>query len=115
MCKMRNTIMEEQKVKAARQLAPLKKKLGMIRLRKAMTFALLTCILGLAASLLPYGYGFEENLGLSAMFKLRGKRQAPSDVVVISLSKESANYLKLPSNPKTWPRSYHAQLIHKLV
>ena len=87
----------------------------MSRLRKAVIFALITGLLGLTASLLPYGYGLEESIGLSVLFKLRGKRQAPSDVVVIALDKESADHLKLSSDPKEWPRSYHAQMIQKLV
>ena len=87
----------------------------MSRLHKAVIFALLTGLLGLVASLLPYGYGLEENLGLDALFKLRGKRAAPSEVVVVALDKESADQLNLSSNLKEWPRSYHAQLIQKLV
>jgi signal transduction histidine kinase len=75
----------------------------------------LTSILGLTVSLLPYGYDLEESIGLGLLFKLRGKRQAPPEVVVIALDKESAAQLKLPSDHKQWPRSYHARLIQTLA
>jgi adenylate cyclase len=49
------------------------------------------------------------------LFKLRGERQAPSDVVVVSIDKESSENLNLPDNPDKWPRSIHARLIENLV
>lgn len=85
------------------------------RLCKAVTLGLLTGILGLTASLLPYGYDLEESIGLGLLFKLRGQRQAPSDVVVIAVDKASADQLKLPLDPKKWRRSYHARMIQKLA
>jgi signal transduction histidine kinase len=71
--------------------------------------------LGLTASLLPYGYDLEESIGLGVLFKLRGERQAPQDVVVIAIDKASADELRLPLDPKQWRRSYHARLVQKLA
>ena len=85
------------------------------RLCKAVTLGLLTGILGLTVSISPYGYDLEESIGLGLLFKLRGKRQAPSDVVVIAVDKASADQLKLPLDPKKWRRSYHARMIQKLA
>jgi signal transduction histidine kinase len=76
---------------------------------------LLTGVLGLAASLLPLGYDLEETVGLGLLFKLRGERPAPPDVVVIAVDKASAEQLDLPLDPMTWGRSYHARLIQKLA
>jgi signal transduction histidine kinase len=71
--------------------------------------------LGLTTSLLPYGYDLEEGIGLGLLFKLRGQRQAPSDVVVIAVDKASADQLELPLDSKKWRRSYHARLVQKLA
>ena len=85
------------------------------RLCKAVILGVLTSILGLTASLLPYGYDLEESIGLGLLFKLRGTRQAPQDVVVIAIDKASADELELPLDPKKWRRSYHARLVQKLA
>ena len=66
-------------------------------------------------SLTPFGMALEENAGLHVLFKIRGKRSAPSEVVIISLDKATSGYLNLPSAPRKWPRSLHARLINKLI
>ena len=87
----------------------------MTPLRKAIIFGFLTGMFGLIASITPYGNELEEEIGLSFFFKLRGKRSPPPEVIVIALDKESSDHLNLPRDPKKWPRSYHAQLVQKLV
>jgi adenylate cyclase len=82
---------------------------------KAITLGLLTSLLGIAVSFTHYGLDLEENFGLASLFKLRGERQAPPAVVVISLDKESADRLNLPQDVRRWPRSHHAHLIQKLI
>ena len=57
----------------------------MSRLHKGAILGLLTGLLGLVVSLVPYGYFLEENIGLGLLFKMRGKRQAPSEVVEANL------------------------------
>jgi len=52
----------------------------------------------------------DENSGLGLLFKLRGQRKAPPDVVVVSIDKASSDELGLPNNPDKWPRSIHARL-----
>jgi len=88
---------------------------GIIRFRKAATLAVLTALLGLVVGVIHFGYGLEESNGLSLLFNLRGGRQPPSKVVVISEDDISADILNLPHDPKDWPRSYYARLIKKLV
>jgi adenylate cyclase len=46
---------------------------------------------------------------------LRGSREAPSDVIIISLDKLSADKLKLPNKLEKWPRTLHAQLLDNLI
>jgi adenylate cyclase len=81
-------------------------------LKKALIGGLLTGIFGLV--LIPFTCELEENLGLDFLFKLRGERTPPSDVVVVTLDKDSATSLNLPPEPYKWPRSLHAQLVDNL-
>ena len=54
-------------------------------------------------------------MGLYLLFKLRGARKAPPDVVVVATESASENQLNLPTNLTKWPRSLHARLIDKLA
>ena len=87
----------------------------MSRLSKALIVGLLIGMLGMAATLVPCGLDLEENIGLDLLFKLRGVREAPSEVVVVTVDKVSADKLNLPIRPDKWPRSLHARLIENLV
>jgi adenylate cyclase len=60
-------------------------------------------------------HDIEESIGLDLLFKLRGIRQPPAEVVVVSIDKESADQLKVSGNPSRWPRSLHAELVKKLT
>lgn len=82
---------------------------------KAVSLGLLTGVLGLTVSLLPLGHDLEEGMGLALLFKLRGERPAPPDVVVIAVDKASAEQLALPLDRMAWDRSHHARLIQKLT
>ncbi len=82
----------------------------MLRLFKAAMLGLLTGALGLSLGLTPFGHDLEENVGLEVLFKLRATRQAPADVVIVSIDDVSATALGLPNDPAKWPRSYHARL-----
>jgi len=87
----------------------------MSRLTKAVLFGLAIGSLGLMIGIAPFGTSLEEAFGLHLLFKLRGARQVPSDVVVITMDKTSADHLGLPDSPRKWPRSLHARLIEKLI
>lgn len=71
-------------------------------------------IAGVGINIAPLGSELEENFGLDLLFTLRGVRQAPADVVIVSIDKESADELGLPDDPRKWPRSLHADLTEKL-
>ena len=87
----------------------------MTRLVKAIFLGFLIGIVGLVVSLFDFGLNIEENAGLGLLFKLRGVREAPSDVVVVSIDNESSENLNVSDNPDKWPRSLHARLTEKLA
>ena len=87
----------------------------MPRLRKTILFGLLVAIIGVVATFLDFAHELEENSGLGLLFKLRGVKPAPSEVVIISIDRESSERLSLPDNPDRWQRSLHARLIEKLA
>jgi|RhiMetdeSRZDD1v2_1073273.scaffolds.fasta_scaffold22814_9 adenylate cyclase len=84
------------------------------RLLKALPLGALVAIIGLGISYLEFAHDLEENIGLGLLFKFRGPRQPPSDAVVVSIDKDSADQLKIPENPEKWPRSLHARLVEVL-
>jgi adenylate cyclase len=87
----------------------------MSSLSKAILLGFLVGVLGLIASPFRFTLGIEENTGLGLLFKLRGARKPPSDVVVISIDRESSEHLDLRDNPDKWPRSLHARLTDVLA
>lgn len=82
---------------------------------KAILLGVLVGVFGLILSPFRFVLGIEENTGLGLLFKLRGARQPPSDIVVISIDRESSEHLDLPDNPDKWPRSLHARLTDTLA
>lgn len=87
----------------------------MPRWYKAIITGLLIGALGVLGGVVPFGFNLEENIGLDLMFRLRGFRHPPSNVVIVSLDKATVDALQLPANPYKWPRSLHANLIKNLV
>ncbi len=87
----------------------------MSRLPKSLTLGFLTGILGVVINLVPFGLDLEENIGLDLLFKLRGAKEAPSDVLIVTIDKASADKLNLPPDPVKWPRTLHALLTENLA
>ena len=87
----------------------------MSRLHKAVVVGFITGILGLVISLAPFGLDLEEALGLDFLFKLRGHREVPAEIIIVTMDKVSSNSLNLPAEPRKWPRSLHARLIENLM
>ncbi len=87
----------------------------MTQLYRTAVASMLVGAFGMVMSLTPLGMELEENIGLHLLFKIRGKRKAPPDVIIITLDKASADHLHLPSAPRKWPRSMHARLINNLI
>jgi adenylate cyclase len=88
---------------------------SMSKKSRTIVLGVSTVLLGIVMSLIPFTYGLEEKIGLDLLFKLRGERQPPEDVIVVTISEKSARKLNVPFNLKKWPRSLHAQLIEKIV
>lgn len=87
----------------------------MSRLSKGIILGLLTGIIGVVISVIPFGLSLEENVGLDVLFTLRGTTQAPSDVIVVNVDKVSADNLNLPDDLRKWPRSLHGRLVENLA
>ena len=84
-------------------------------LSKTGLFGFLIGMIGVAVSFFPFAHTVEENADLELLFKLRGARKAPSDVVVVSIDRESSEHLNVSDNPDRWPRSLHARLVETLA
>lgn len=84
------------------------------RWSQATVLGLAMAIGGVLFSLSPPGIVFEETVGLSWLFLLRGPMAPPAEVAVIALDKGSATSLGLPAQPRRWPRSFQAQIIAAL-
>ncbi|MFZ1983295.1 MAG: CHASE2 domain-containing protein, partial [Desulfatitalea sp.] len=87
----------------------------MPRARKTLLFSLAVGLLGALVALMPPVAALEEDLGLHLLFRWRGVRPAPADVVVVALDRQSSKQLDLPMEPRLWPRSVHARLIERLT
>ena len=87
----------------------------MSRIGKTILFGLLVAVIGVVASFLDLAHDLEENTGLGLLFKLRGVKPAPPQVVIISIDRESSERLSVPDNPDRWPRSLHARLVEILA
>lgn len=83
--------------------------------KKALLFAVSISLLGIAAVLIPQMLAFEESIGLHLLFKMRGPRPAPANVVVVALDRKSSKAMHLPMEPRKWPRTVHAHLVDRLA
>jgi adenylate cyclase len=80
-----------------------------------LTLGLLVGLAGIALDLSHLGVSFEETVGLSWMFRMRGPIAPPPDVVIVAMDSRTGEQLGLPSLPRDWPRSIHADLVDALV
>ena len=87
----------------------------MSRLRKPAVLGLVIGIAGVLLSFVHFVGDLEEYLGLHILFKLRGTRHPPSDVLIISMDRTSADAFNFPEDPRKWSRILHTRLISMLV
>ena len=85
------------------------------RSRQFVLFGLIATVFGMLAGAVPAVLRLEENFGLASLFLMRGPREAPAEVVVVSLDKRSSDAFGLPNEPAKWPRTLHAELVERLV
>lgn len=86
----------------------------MNRLVFALLFGVLSAIAAAGFFFSSYGQRLEEDVGLPLLFKIRGPRSPPSNVVIVNLDDESSERLGLPQNFSKWPRTVHAALVDRL-
>lgn len=86
----------------------------MRRFRRVVGLGIVIAIIGVALRQTSIGVWFEDDLGLRALFTVRGPVTPPRDVVVVSIDKTSADQLGL--NKDVWPppRHVHAGVIRGL-
>ncbi|MGP0593224.1 hypothetical protein ACTRXD_11915 [Nitrospira sp. T9] len=79
----------------------------MAKLVKAGLFGLLIGIVGVVLSAVPLSRSIEEDVGLGLLFKLRGVRPPPTDVVVIRIDHDSSAHFNVSDNSDEWPRTLY--------
>jgi adenylate cyclase len=82
---------------------------------RSMAFGTIIGMLGIVISLAPGSASWEESIGLSFLFEIRGKRPSPEEVCIISINGQTANQFGLGEEIPAWPRSLHAELIDRLT
>jgi adenylate cyclase len=82
---------------------------------RSTIFGIIIGLLGIAISLSPGSDAWEENIGLSLLFEIRGQRETPEQVAIISINGQTAEQLGLGEEIPEWPRSLHAKLIDRLT
>ena len=87
----------------------------MRRLVKGLSIGVCTGLAGALLALSPLGAGFERNVGLAWLFRVRGPVAAPADVAVVGINARTGADLGMPSMPIQWPRTIHARLIEELA
>jgi len=87
----------------------------MVLLLRHFGLGLIVALVGLIVASTPFGRGWEEDLGLTWLFRLRGPVAPPDEVAVVSIDRESAVRLGLPENPRKWPRDLHGRLLDELA
>ncbi|MCU7920339.1 MAG: adenylate/guanylate cyclase domain-containing protein [Candidatus Thiodiazotropha sp. (ex Epidulcina cf. delphinae)] len=71
-------------------------------------------LLGVLISLIPYTAAWEEGIGLETLFKLRGRRTPPQEIVIVSINGQTGEQLGLGEEIPAWPRTLHGRLIDRL-
>ncbi len=84
------------------------------RVTRAGIFGLIIALLGSLTAPTPLGQRAESEWGLNWLFLLRGPRQPPDNLVVVTIDRESSDRLGLPNLPRKWPRTMHARLLENL-
>ena len=87
----------------------------MQRWLKGLIAGSVTAAVGVLLGLTPIGASFEQSVGLSWLFKLRGPIQAPEGVVVVAIDDQTGSHLGVSKLPREWPRSVHGRLIENLT
>lgn len=84
-------------------------------LLRVLGLGVFVAVIGLIFAVSPVGRSWEEDLGLTLLFRLRGPIAPPDEVTVVAIDRESSDRLGLPENPRKWPRDLHGRLVDRLA
>ncbi|MGI9334416.1 MAG: CHASE2 domain-containing protein [Gammaproteobacteria bacterium] len=84
------------------------------RWAKALAVGLTIGVVGTLVASIDAGRQIEQAPGLDWLYGLRGTREPPAEVVIVSMDTISLERLGLPQKMRKWPRSLHAELVRKL-
>ncbi|UCH53172.1 MAG: adenylate/guanylate cyclase domain-containing protein [Pseudomonadota bacterium] len=65
-------------------------------------------------ALTPFHVPLETNVGLYALFHVRGERPPPAEVAIVAVDGRTGEKLDLPPLFRDWPRSVHGKLVEEL-
>ncbi|MCB2215654.1 CHASE2 domain-containing protein [Desulfofustis glycolicus] len=82
---------------------------------RALVCTVLFTLVGVFLIESPFGQMVEERFGLALLFRLRGVREPPSNVVIVNVDHRSSWMLGLPKQFDRWPRLLFARLLDRLV
>jgi adenylate cyclase len=85
------------------------------RRKRTTLWAASLALAGVLLSVIPAVLRLEETLGLGLLFRVRGAVAPPADVVVVSISRDSAAAVGQPPELDHWRRSLHAELLDSLA
>src|SRR5262245_43449586 len=85
------------------------------RFKRAAIYGAILGFGGLVLSFVPGVLQVDETVGLGLLFALRGPAAAPDDVVLVTISRDSAAGVGQTEEVDEWPRSLHAALIDELA
>jgi len=77
---------------------------------QALALGVLISLLAALASVLPVTWNWQETVDLELLFRARGTRPAPDDVVLVPIDGRAARRLFLPSAPQDFERCTDVQL-----
>ncbi|MBE0583675.1 MAG: CHASE2 domain-containing protein, partial [Desulfofustis sp.] len=87
----------------------------MNRSGQALVCTVLFILAGMFLIESPLGQMVEERLGLALLFRLRGPREPPANVLIVNVDHPSSWMLGLPEQFDRWPRLLYARLLDRLV
>lgn len=82
---------------------------------RALVLGLAVATVGMLLIGVPGIQAVEEGVGLTWLFRLRGPRPPPPEVVIVAIDEISSSVLGVPTDPRKWPRTFHAQLVDRLA
>ncbi len=87
----------------------------MFKFVRASALGAFIAVSGIGLAIMPLGMKLEEDLGLDWLFAVRGEVDPPANIFIVSMDKDSKNFLRQPAQLREWNRLLHAELIDRLV